>query len=513
MNSDRSPCKFILKTLLGIAGLLAGICFSQDKLKAQDLSSLAPAEQFVLQEIQKGKKANLADFSEKPEDRVLRHEFVEKLLAGGYNSGSQIWAIRVENAVLNDRLYAVNETIPFAVWLTFCQFKSGVNFSDAKLANSLSFENSSFGSPSASSQNLGSHPPETDAEFAGMEVNGTVTLSKTTFYVPVDFTFTQVARTFLFDDVELRSDGIADFTGLTTHGPAFFRHDKISGPVYFTEASLFELFLEDITFTKSFPNDPDLTLDLTQVTRALSMTNIAFRWLQARYVETTGPATFDKVSVSKKLSLAHSRFQTLTVKDLDLWKQESNLDIDFEGLSFEGVDIPKAKVDDYASRMLDLINSPRYTYYSPQPYLVLEKFLRSHGNLEKADEVYIDMRRRERRELAYWKWPGDLLLDGLLGYGKKAWRAAVFFIGFAVIGAFVFQKRCMQLQDPKFEKSLYSPFLYSLDTLAPVIDLGQAKVWEPGFDHPRVRTYAQIQRIAGWILVPLILGAITGIIK
>jgi hypothetical protein len=511
----RNPfLKWLLKLFTGIFCLSLSVVFCPPgELRAQGSTSLTPAEQFVLGKIRNGAEADLAKFSANPKNRELRPEFLEKLFAGGFKSSDQ--TVKIENAILNDALN-ISENIPVAVWMTDCQFKSGVDFSDAKFMNGLSFEGSTFGSPPSYSQSPVLEPSDAEALFIGMRVNGSLVFNRVKFYLPLDLTYAQIAGQFLFDDVEFQAAGYADFYGLTTtHAPAFFRHDHFTGPVVLTDASLFELFLDGITFDLSGfpPNVPELSLNRTQIARNLSVKDIAFRSIEAQYLEVAGPTTFDNISVSKRLSLAHSRFQTLTVRDLAKWRRENALDIDFEGLSFDGVDVPEANIDDYASRMLDLISSERNRYYSPQPYLVLEKFLRSHGNPEKADEVYISMRRRERQEIVYWKYPEDWLLDILVGYGRKPWRAALYLLALAIIGVVVFREGFMQLQDRKREDSWYSPFWYSLDTLAPVIDLGQAKVWEPKPENAWVRNYAQFQRIAGWILVPLILAAITGIIK
>jgi hypothetical protein len=58
----------------------------------------------------------------------------------------------------------------------------------------------------------------------------------------------------------------------------------------------------------------------------------------------------------------------------------------------------------------------------------------------------------------------------------------------------------------------YNPFWYSLDLFSP-IDLGMAKKWRPKKLYPEVRGYGQVHRLLGWILIPLIVAAITGIIK
>jgi hypothetical protein len=485
-------------------------------LRGQEAENLSPAEQFVVRTIEEGKEADLKNFSSSAKKRVVGHDFLERLLTGAYGKlDSRRRSVKVRNAVLEGRLDISNEEIPDAVWLRDCIFEAGVDFSGARFARDLSFEHSSFG-PAPS---RGQRPPfpayedeDNHALFIGMQVDGSVTFSGATFYVPTDFTYAGISGPFLFDSVKLLSSGYSDFEGLKTKEPALFRNDHFEGPVSLPDAELFELFFEDNTFnSRSAFNAPDLNLTQAQIARELSIKNIAFRWLDARYLSIAGPAAFDDVTVSNKLSLAHSSFQTLTIKQLEDWRQKGTLDVDLEGLSFEGVDVPENKVDDYASRMLDLINSDRCRY-SPQPFMELEKFLRSHGNPEKADETYIDMRRRERRELAWWKWPWDWLLDRLVGYGRKPWRAALYSLAVAVVGVFIFRPHRMESRKEGVQSPCYSSFWYSLDLLAPVIDLGPAKEWKPK-DNVWLRHYTYFQRLAGWILIPLVVGAITGIIK
>jgi hypothetical protein len=59
----------------------------------------------------------------------------------------------------------------------------------------------------------------------------------------------------------------------------------------------------------------------------------------------------------------------------------------------------------------------------------------------------------------------------------------------------------------------YSPFWYSFDLLVPAIDLQQADYWIPRQDWRAGRTYVHVHRILGWILVPIGIAAVTGIIK
>jgi hypothetical protein len=82
------------------------------------------------------------------------------------------------------------------------------------------------------------------------------------------------------------------------------------------------------------------------------------------------------------------------------------------------------------------------------------------------------------------------------------------------LGTVIFwRRRDMELQDSKSCRAIYNPFWYSLDLLTPIIDMDAARVWMPRENWWFGRNYARLHRILGWILVPIGLAAITGIIK
>ena len=73
--------------------------------------------------------------------------------------------------------------------------------------------------------------------------------------------------------------------------------------------------------------------------------------------------------------------------------------------------------------------------------------------------------------------------------------------------------RDVQLQDSIDEGKRYNPLWYSLDLFLPFIDLQAAGVWMPRQDSWLRRHYARVHTILGWVLIPIGLAAITGIIK
>jgi hypothetical protein len=63
-----------------------------------------------------------------------------------------------------------------------------------------------------------------------------------------------------------------------------------------------------------------------------------------------------------------------------------------------------------------------------------------------------------------------------------------------------------------FNKDYYNPFWYSLDLFLPFVDLKMADKWMPKPERRFARHYMRFQAIAGWILIPIAILSITGIV-
>ena len=130
-----------------------------------------------------------------------------------------------------------------------------------------------------------------------------------------------------------------------------------------------------------------------------------------------------------------------------------------------------------------------------------------------------------------WSWTKDLLV----AYGRHPWKALGWSAVFIVIGAICFPEQGMERhridrRQPHGAKPAaeikheaepyyvahalpYSRFLYSLDLFIPLIELGLADAWLPMKAKRWKRRWMRIHQIAGWILVPLGLAALGGIVK
>jgi hypothetical protein len=502
LQSPAVPLSPVWSACRAYALVLALAIVTVPVVMADEVARLTPAEEFVLRELKAGREANLSKVE--PKNRVLTHEFVEKLITGGYPDPEiQRRGVSIVYAVVKEPLEVSSTAVPFRVWLKFCEFEGGIDFSYTRFERDLSFEGSRFGNSSGGPEAVSSNQ-EVQAFFVGMKTAGTATFSQTSFFVPVDFTYAEFGTDLVFDDVDFQVE--ADFEELMVEGPVFFRRDHFGEGLDLADADLFELFLEDPV------SAVELDLSQTHIKRGASLKDVELSSWKAGSLIADGLVKLDMVRSSGPVNLAHSHFQNLTLTGFDEWLKLKPGMLNLEGFSFDTLDIDSTLVDPPAARMLELINSDRCPF-SPQPYLELEKFLRAHGNVQKADEVYIDMRRRQRARLSWINRPWDLLLDVMLGYGKETWRTVVCAVFIIILGAFVFTPDRMQWKNPKEMQTGYNRFWYSLDEFAPVIDLGEARNWGATPDQHWTRYYARFHKIAGWILLPLVVGAITGIVK
>ncbi len=161
-----------------------------------------------------------------------------------------------------------------------------------------------------------------------------------------------------------------------------------------------------------------------------------------------------------------------------------------------------------------LLSWVHHSKYSAQPYTQLEASFRGDGYPERADEVYVRLRQRQRDRLGWLGGAGDWLLERLVRYGRSPERAFYLSAVVVLMGLLIFwREKDVQLQDPKDEGKRYNPLWYSLDLFLPFINLQAAGVWMPRQDSRLRRNYARVHTILGWDLIPIGLAAVTGIIK
>jgi hypothetical protein len=201
----------------------------------------------------------------------------------------------------------------------------------------------------------------------------------------------------------------------------------------------------------------------------------------------------------------------------------------------------------------------------PQPWEQCAKVLREMGHADDARRLLIEKERRQRaarrarlrKELlfedAYWHGYWDRVLGATVRYGRQPLLAFVWLFGFWLLGAAVFaiafaqgamkpnnafilrsvewagcagpaaaphgsQLACFRAQAEARSYPAFNPYIYSIDTLLPVVDLEVQEHWLPDAAAPSAmgrwaRWYLWLQILAGWALSLLAVAGFSGLVR
>jgi hypothetical protein len=180
--------------------------------------------------------------------------------------------------------------------------------------------------------------------------------------------------------------------------------------------------------------------------------------------------------------------------------------------------------------------------YSRGPFNQLEQSLRRTGNDDEAAEVYYARRLREFYQKKMWSpsWITDFSLRYLTGFGVK-----VRWLLWPIISILVVGTGCFSLDGALEPKQPTSPmavavagasrisepetlprtsaaryinaFLISLDLFLPIADIPTVGTWEVSSEiiwgAPWLTLWAAFMTVSGWILVPIGIAGLTGLLK
>jgi len=184
--------------------------------------------------------------------------------------------------------------------------------------------------------------------------------------------------------------------------------------------------------------------------------------------------------------------------------------------------------------MLDCQDPQKFTR---DTYLQLEAYYKDIGNEYAARKVYLAGRNalRERAKTkgnnVHWSagnWVNDSILKWLTGYGVQTWRLMIVVGLLLAVSIPIFWSSDSLKAKPQATKAApaNSPqpspeppakptrlerLVYPLEIFVPVVKLDVADNWQPIPDWRRV--YSIFYRICGWLLIPLLVASIAGIVK
>ncbi|MFC5750363.1 hypothetical protein [Actinomadura rugatobispora] len=165
--------------------------------------------------------------------------------------------------------------------------------------------------------------------------------------------------------------------------------------------------------------------------------------------------------------LSYARISLLR-DDRATWPERLQLD----GLQYENLDPPLSARDrlDWLRRDTD--------GYQPQPYERLAHTYRALGLDADGRSVLLAKARDRRKTQGPSRKTIGWLQDVLVGYGYRPFRAASWLLGLLAFGTIVFSMHKPAILNDD-DHPHFNPFIYSLDLLLPIGDLGQERVFAP----------------------------------
>jgi len=484
------------------------------------------AEQWVVAQATAGEIANLEKEFHEEKDRKLSAHFLEELLTGtlpGFKPHRN--GVRIIGAMVDEPIDLTNAQIPYEVLLQHCQFSGSVNFRQASFAASATFSTSTFNG---------------SAEFGRIKVGDSAIFYKTVFEGPVVFAGASITGELVAEGAQFNNKERLMFTVMTVGGRADFNKAVFEGPVNFYMT----------TIASNFEANEAQFENKEQGAHFISMKVGGDAVFDGACFE--GPADFIGTDISVNFAVKKARFrgrtnfQSMKVAGIGVFDDasfERTMDVrfaDFGSLSLANVSLPKV-VDGLSQLHYKYISAgsgadshealfqlARSLPYNGSWYSKLEDFLLREGYRAEADKAFIEGKRREREQ---WKpklkdsgwqhlcdgrwflWLGSLTLDRLVGYGRRPWQAAIPCAVLIALGCVLFSTNKMEPRNPKEARRVYNRFWYSLGLFLPFVDLKADKVWKPKKDQTFLRNYMRVHALLGWILIPLVLAALTGLIK
>jgi len=487
-------------------GVLLMIAMGGSAITAQSQAQ-NEAESLVLRQAASGKVAELGNLPEGK--RKIRAKFLARLLMGKLQGASVSHeGVRMTHAVVEERLALAGAEIPFAVWCNYCEFKNGVDISYSHLRGDLSFVGSTFGG---------------DVDLDGLRADGRVVMKMATFAGPFNISDARIdgdlkASGATFSD---REGTAAQFASIKVSGDAHLDHLVLTAPLTLDGAEVRTLTLGKVETGDPAPNPEEkpglyaaetIILSHATVHRDLRIIGVQVKQLLGYGLKVQGLTTIKNVTVTALADLSHAELSSLMLGDDVVWPANA-ASLKLAGLSFRYIspDIPSDETKwEKLSEWVD------HADFMMAPYQQLEDVLKKQGRVEQANDVYERMQKKawtQGRLNAKGKIKNALLYL-LVGYGREPQWVFYWCIPVVVIGWMVFRKReDVEPKEPKDKDSPYDPLWYSIDLFLPLSTLHAADVWIPRQNSWFRRYYARVHSILGWILVPIGLAAVSGLIS
>jgi Pentapeptide repeats (9 copies) len=497
VSQMRALCLFV------VACFLASPCALAADYQSNKAHSFSPTdvETYVLNQVFSGQQANLCPANCQPEalNKSIRAACLEELLSGRIKplmpgTGITIIGVRIDGPI---HLHGMD--IDNDVELQRCVFKDPVDFSGCHFHKALRLNQSVFGRFVEFNDAQFDGPVEAKgAHFmdgayfkqirskssVSFNANASGDMERTIFESEASFDDARVELNFEAQRALFKGD--TEISGAKFASNLLLNGTEFEGRVWFNDSSVSNNFEVKGMKIKG-------SLEMRSASFGVLTISDDMKW----------PNSPDQISIS---GMTYGRISYAEKSGLEPWQQDPEL---------ETWNYLRAR---FAAFPFNVDNYER-----------LAEFFRKQGRPELADDVFIEQKTQERKRV-FWKgmlsrggvlsrlenairWTWSWTLRLLVGYGRQPWLAIAACAVIIVIGCFVFSPHRMELQKPMDPPRVYNSFWYSLNLFLPVVDLQAKDVWKPKSQFVFARNYLRVHVLLGWILVPIILAALSGLIK
>ncbi|GAA2334972.1 oxidoreductase [Saccharopolyspora halophila] len=196
-----------------------------------------------------------------------------------------------------------------------------------------------------------------------------------------------------------------------------------------------------------------------------------------------------------------------------LWKAEGGVDV--EDFSYDNL----AKIVEPTDRetvreRLSWLRANSGGRYQPGPYDQLARVFSGNGNEEHAVTVLIEKERRRYQAIARATRPvfrppvrlWSAMQRSTVSYGYRPLRALIWLVMLTAAGTIWFSWHPLREPVNRDDNPVWDPFLYTVDQLVPIINLGHDSMWQ---STGASKWITVVLIAAGWILATTVAAGIT----
>jgi uncharacterized protein YjbI with pentapeptide repeats len=400
---------------------------------------------------------------------------------------------------------------------TGTEFKEQANFSGAQIEESVFFSQATFeGEADFVIARIGSNAAFNGAtfkkqvSFGSARIGGNAMFTGAKFKELATFNGAQIEESVFFNPATFEGD--ADFVSVRIGGNAVFNEAKFKEQANFSGTQIEEsVFFNRATF------EDEVEFVIARIGGNAMFTGAKFKE-QANFSGTQikGDGQFKGTIFANDVSFQNTSLRTVFFGEPDV---QLHAKIDLRGCIYDRI-----HPISFWEQLMECLDP-----YDRQPFTQLEETFRRAGNDKLADDVHYKRKCRESSENITIQMLGTWLLDRFLyrltGYGVRLRRLLWAIIPILIIGTFIFcLEGAVKLDiQPHFmlgsQATLHwcDAFWVSLNTFLPV-EIPSGADWKPSAQIIPVlgikfTTFATLLDLAGWILVPVAVAGISGLLK